>query len=134
LTHYLLGKLSRSLKKRIESISPEVIHLFLEYHWPGNVRQLSNTIERAILLEDTRMIRHESVSLPDVAGPAAQLPPPPASLKLSDDQEKQLIFQALEDNLWIQKDAAKQLGISPRALNYRIKKYGIVHARWRKHK
>jgi transcriptional regulator with GAF, ATPase, and Fis domain len=36
--------------------------------------------------------------------------------------------------LWIQKDAARQLGISPRALNYRIKKLGITHARWRKNK
>jgi DNA-binding NtrC family response regulator len=134
LTHYLVGKLSRSLKKRIDTVAPEVIRLFLEYPWPGNVRQLSNTIERAILLEDTRMIQSENVSLPDVASPAAQLPPPPASLKLSEAEEKQLIHQALEDNLWIQKDAARQLGISPRALNYRIKKFGIVHARWRKHK
>ena len=134
LTHYLVGKLSRSLKKRIDTISPEVMRIFLDYHWPGNVRQLSNTIERSILLEDTRMIRPENVSLPDVASPAAQLPPPPASIKLSGEEEKQLIHQALEENLWIQKDAAQQLGISPRALNYRIKKFGIVHARWRKHK
>ena len=130
----MVGKLSRSLKKRIETVSPEVMSIFLDYHWPGNVRQLSNTIERSILLEDSRMIRPENVSLPDVASPAAQLPPPPASIKLSDEEEKQLIYKALEDNLWIQKDAAHQLGISPRALNYRIKKFGIVHARWRKHK
>jgi transcriptional regulator with GAF, ATPase, and Fis domain len=45
-----------------------------------------------------------------------------------------VIAGALEDNLWIQKDAARQLGISPRALNYRIKKLGITHARWRKNK
>ncbi len=133
LTHYLVGKLSRSLKKKIESITPELIRMFLDYPWPGNVRQLSNTIERAILLEDTQMIRPENVSLPDAYNAVAQLPPP-ASLKLSGDEEKQLIYQALKDNLWIQKDAAHQLGISPRALNYRIKKYGISHPRWRKHK
>ena len=134
LTHYLVGKLSRSLKKRIESVTPEVIQMFLDYAWPGNVRQLSNTIERSILVEDSNMIRLENVSLPDPDSAVAQLPPPPSSLKLSGDEEKQLIYRALEDNLWIQKDAAKQLGISPRALNYRIKKFGIVHSRWRKHK
>jgi transcriptional regulator with GAF, ATPase, and Fis domain len=46
----------------------------------------------------------------------------------------EVISRALEDNLWIQKDAARQLGISPRALNYRIKKLGITHARWRKNR
>jgi len=131
LAYYLLNKLSRSLKKRVDAFAPEVLEALIEYQWPGNVRQLSNTIERAILLEDTRTIRPENVSLPDVDKPPAQLPPPPASLKLSSDEEKQLIFEALKDNLWIQKDAARQLGISPRALNYRIKKLGIAHPRWR---
>jgi transcriptional regulator with GAF, ATPase, and Fis domain len=55
-------------------------------------------------------------------------------LKLSAADEKKLIAKALADNLWIQKDAARQLDISPRALNYRIKKLGITHARWRKNK
>ena len=45
-----------------------------------------------------------------------------------------MIARALDENLWIQQDAALQLGISPRALNYRIKKLGITHARWRKNK
>jgi transcriptional regulator with GAF, ATPase, and Fis domain len=45
-----------------------------------------------------------------------------------------MISSALEKNLWIQKDAAHQLGITPRALNYRINKLGITHSRWRKNK
>jgi len=45
-----------------------------------------------------------------------------------------MISNALEDNLWIQKDAAHQLGITPRALNYRINKLGITHSRWRKNR
>jgi two-component system response regulator AtoC len=104
-----------------------------QYAWPGNIRQLSNTIERAILMEDQMVIRKSSVSLPeieDLTPHKAQ----PTGLKLSENQEKELIANALEDNLWIQKDAARQLDISPRALNYRIKKLGITHARWRKNK
>ena len=57
-----------------------------------------------------------------------------ADLRLSEDQEKDMIRSALEGNLWIQKDAAHQLGITPRALNYRIKKLGITHPRWRKNR
>jgi transcriptional regulator with GAF, ATPase, and Fis domain len=53
---------------------------------------------------------------------------------LSEDQEKDMISNALEENLWIQKDAARQLGITPRALNYRINKLGITHSRWRKNR
>jgi transcriptional regulator with GAF, ATPase, and Fis domain len=59
---------------------------------------------------------------------------PAAGLKLTAAQEKDLISKALQDNLWIQKDAARQLGISPRALNYRVKKLGISHHRWRKNR
>jgi len=110
-----------------------VIELFQQYPWPGNIRQLSNTIERAILLEDGREIRQESISLPDL-GDKVSSDPMPMGLRLSEDQEKDMIAKALEKNLWIQKDAARQLGITPRALNYRIKKLGITHSRWRKNK
>jgi DNA-binding NtrC family response regulator len=133
LAKYFLMKLSRAVKKRFESFDPEVIEMFRQYPWPGNIRQLSNVIERAILLEDDRVIRQESISLPDLGDSA---PPSHSSvgLKLSEDQEKLMISKALEENLWIQKDAARQLDITPRALNYRIKKLGITHSRWRKNK
>jgi transcriptional regulator with PAS, ATPase and Fis domain len=133
LANYLLEKLGRAVKKKIHSIDPEVIEMFRQYAWPGNIRQLSNTIERAMLLEDQAVIRKSSVSLPeinDLAPPQTQ----PATLKLTEIQETEMIARALEENLWIQKDAALQLGISPRALNYRIKKLGITHARWRKNR
>ena len=133
LAHYLLAKLGRSVKSKIDSFDPEVIKTFRQYSWPGNIRQLSNTIERAILMEDGQVIREESISLPkiDVLAPSTTKP---AGLKLSQDEEREMISQALADNLWIQKDAARQLRITPRALNYRIRKLGITHARWRKNK
>jgi len=131
LAYYLLRKLSRSVKKRIDSFAPDVIERLRQYPWPGNIRQLSNAIERAILLEDDRVIRQASISLPDLGekvSPTLQA----VGLRLSEDQEKDMISNALEENLWIQKDAARQLGITPRALNYRINKLGITHSRWRK--
>jgi DNA-binding NtrC family response regulator len=134
LAHYLLAKLCRSLKKKIEGFSPEVLERFREYDWPGNIRQLSNTIERAILVEDGNRIQAESVTLPAIHRPAVAPEAPPAALRPTVEQEKKMILRALEASLWIQKDAARQLGISPRALNYRVKKLGIVHHRWRKNK
>ena len=134
LAHYLLGKLCRALKKKIDGFSPQVLSMLQAYDWPGNIRQLSNTIERSILVEDGNVIQAESISLPEIRKPAAEIEAAPANLKLTAEQEKELIHRALEDNLWIQKDAALQLGISPRALNYRVKKLGISHHRWRKNK
>jgi len=134
LAHYLLGKLSRTLKKKIDGFSPEVLSMLQAYDWPGNIRQLSNTIERSILVEDGNVIQAESISLPEIRRPAAEIETAPANLRLTAEQEKEMIHRALEDNLWIQKDAALQLGISPRALNYRVKKLGISHHRWRKNK
>jgi transcriptional regulator with PAS, ATPase and Fis domain len=135
LAYYLLGKLSRTLKKSQRGFSLEALSMLTTYNWPGNIRQLSNTIERAILIEDDELIRPDSISLPvirNLSPEESQTPSP--SFKLTVEQEKELIFRALEDNLWIQKDAARQLGISPRSLNYRVKKLGISHHRWRKNK
>jgi DNA-binding NtrC family response regulator len=134
LAHYLLGKLCRALKKKIDGFSPQVLSMLQAYDWPGNIRQLSNTIERSILVEDGNVIQAESISLPEIRKPSAEIETAPANLKLTAEQEKEMIHRALEDNLWIQKDAALQLGISPRALNYRVKKLGISHHRWRKNK
>jgi DNA-binding NtrC family response regulator len=133
LAGYLLEKLTRSLKKKIRGFEPEVIDMFRQYAWPGNIRQLSNTVERAVLLENCSVIRPASVSLPDIDDSVIPVAGS-GGLKLSNDRERQMIIAALKANLWIQKDAARQLNITPRALNYRIKKLGITHPRWRKNK
>ena len=135
LAYYLLGRLSRAEKKQVNTLSPEVLVLFKTYPWPGNIRELSNTIERAIFLTDGPTIEAVHISLPKISElPAPAVTPPARQLRLSDQEEKELIFRALEKNLWIQKEAARELGLTPRALNYRIKKHGITHSRWRKNK
>ena len=135
LAYYLLGRLSRAEKKQVNTLSPEVLVLFKTYPWPGNIRELSNTIERAIFLTDGPTIEAVHISLPKISEWTAPAAASPAKqLRLSDEEEKELIFQALEKSLWIQKEAAKELGLTPRALNYRIKKHGITHDRWRKNK
>jgi DNA-binding NtrC family response regulator len=134
LAVYLLAKHARALKKKSEGFAPEALDLLQRYSWPGNIRQLSNVIERALLIEERPRIHPESLALPELERRASPPPAPPPGLKLSLEREREIICQALEENLWIQKDAARQLGISPRALNYRVKKLGIAHARWRRNK
>lgn len=146
LAYHLLEKACRSLKKAVRGFSPAVLELFKRYSWPGNIRELSNIIERAVLLEDGETIQRESVALSELPllATMSDLPENEAGVVERNqavqcirdlvDQEKSLILEALENSLWIQKDAAAKLGIPPRVLHYKIKKHGITHPRWRKNK
>jgi DNA-binding NtrC family response regulator len=135
LAYHLISRLSQLVKKQISGLSPEVLVLLKTYPWPGNIRELSNTIERAIFLADGDRIEAVHVSIPKInKEPAPVAAPPAKQLRLSNEEEKKLICRALEKHLWIQKDAARELGLTPRALNYRIKKHGITHQRWRKNR
>jgi len=134
LARLLLEKSCRNLKKRIMGFSPEALDALTGYDWPGNIRQLANTIERAAILEESDIIQGENTILPEPlfpkAGGKTRTMAPPYSIRR---QEKEMILEALERSLWVQKDAANLLGLTPRSLNYKIKKFGISHHRWRKH-
>jgi len=131
LAYKLLDQSCATLKKRINSFSPDSLAIIKSYNWPGNIRQLANTIERAVILEDSDSIQSDSIQIPDFHQPTHQFRRTSEPLET---QEKELILRALEENLWVQKNAAKQLGISPRALNYKVNKFGITHPNWRKNK
>ncbi|MCP4346748.1 MAG: sigma-54-dependent Fis family transcriptional regulator [Desulfobacterales bacterium] len=124
LSYYLLEKIARSLKKQISDFSGPVIGQIKSYSWPGNIRELHNRIEQSVILEDTGVIQEKNFSMGNAG----------AHIDSNGTGEKEAILRALEMCLWIQKDAAKMLGISPRSLNYKIRKYGITHPRWRKNK
>lgn len=129
------------MRREIRGFSPEVRQLIETYDWPGNIRQLSNTIERAVILEDDTIIHRASFSLPQVEKTRVQEtvadmePAREGDVKGGGalaDQERNLILAVLEECLWVQKNAAAKLGISPRSLNYKINKLGIRHPHWRR--
>ena len=135
LAHFLLEKSCRNLKKRLEGFSPQALEAFKSYTWPGNIRQLANAIERAAILEESSFIQVQNTTLPEVLYTKAEREPAPQPRAHSiKGQEKEIIIKALEESLWVQKEAAKLLDITPRTLNYKIKKFGISHPRWRKNK
>ena len=84
-----------------------------------------------MILEESSIIEKKSLSLSETVDPSSDQKVTDL-LEPIEAQEKEIILRALQDKLWIQKDAANFLGISPRALNYKIKKFGITHPRWRK--
>ncbi len=131
LAYKLLDKSCAGLKKKIHHFSADSLAIIKSYSWPGNIRQLANTIERAVILEDSKTIESDAIQIPDFHQPTPRIHRTAEPLET---QEKELILRALEENLWVQKNAAKQLGISPRALNYKVNKFGITHPNWRKNK
>jgi len=140
LAEFLLDKLCRSLRKQVIGFSAEAMAGIQNYAWPGNIRQLANAIERAILVEDGEFIQLQNLMLPVDAGtigPPAVAKPTPRRMGerfALAENERSNIVAALEKSLWIQKNAAQLLGVSPRVLNHKIKKMGITHQRWRKFK
>lgn len=132
LSEYLLQKVCRDLKRHFTGFAPDVIQLFKNYQWPGNIRELSNAIERAVLLTDEEnIIGLENISL---SGKPIKQENVPKPLKNLQANENDLLMEALEMSNWVQKDAASRLGVTARKLNYMIKKHGITHSRWRKNK
>jgi len=130
LSNVMLRRSCATLKKKINGFSLNAMRIIKSYDWPGNIRQLINTIERAVILEEGNVIQPKSISIPNFHSPTI---PPDAHESLV-EHEKDLIIRTLEESLWIQKKTAERLGISPRSLNYKIKKFGITHPNWRKNR
>jgi len=136
LANFFVKKYSEELKKTIVGFTPQAAKYLTRHNWPGNIRELQNTIERAVLMADSNIVGIEDLSLSSNNGdsPSPNLMAikiPPCGIKL-EDLEKNTIVEALKMSNWIQKDAAELLGVSRRVLNYKVKIHNITHERWRR--
>jgi DNA-binding NtrC family response regulator len=132
IADFFLQKFSRTLNKKVKRIDPRAMCLLKGYRWPGNIRELENTIERAVLMAETDVVIPEDLSLPfkrDLKPGAASIRIPTGGLKW-DEMERDLVQQALSMSGWVQKEAARLLGLSTRVLNYKIRQFGITHPNW----
>jgi len=103
------------------TIPAETMAYLMAYPWPGNVRQLRNALEAGVVLCSAGVLAPEDLQLP-LAGKGPERIGETLSLG---ESEKAAIVRALEQSDWVQKAAAPLLGVSRRALNYKIQKYGI---------
>ncbi len=130
LVEHFLKKYNRENNKKVNSLSKEARDLLLRYEYPGNVRELENIIERAVVLcrGDTLTTQDLPLNLRDSKTEAA-LERAREGRNLPDtleEIERQLIAKALERSGGVQTKAAEELGISERVLRYKMKKYLIA--------
>jgi two-component system NtrC family response regulator len=123
----------RARHGRPELVLPaSIVSLFSQYRWPGNIRELENTVERIVLLARGPEISNDD--LPDFLKSSSVSPQPtksPVMMGLPEGElnleaiEKQLILQAMEKCKGNQTRAAKYLSMTRRALGYRLEKYAL---------
>ncbi|MFZ0735407.1 MAG: sigma 54-interacting transcriptional regulator [Candidatus Sulfotelmatobacter sp.] len=123
LVRHFANKFARRMEKRIEMVSKKTMEVLCRHNWPGNIRELQNLMERAVLLSPGRSLR---VPLVDIANPFN-----PSSVcdgSALEEVERELILKALRDCNWVVGGtcgAAARLRLNRTGLAYKMKKFGI---------
>ncbi len=127
LIQHILKKLTD--KATPQKLTKQALEKLCAYHFPGNVRELENILERAITLSDSEVIDVKDLSLTETLEPDESNDKAEDNITQLDDylleQQREAILDALNKTKWNRTKAAKLLGISFRALRYRLKKLGI---------
>ena len=136
LTKYFIEQYNRSMKRHVRGLTEAVEARFLQYPWPGNVRQLRNVVEGAFAVARGELLGEDEVAdslglwmESDAPAPTAATPPtlPEGSLSLThavEEYEKALIRQAMARWGSISA-AARNLGLSRQNLKYKLQKFGL---------
>jgi two-component system NtrC family response regulator len=132
LVDHFLHKYSMEMNKEITELDDDVIGIFMDYPWPGNIRELENVMERAVVLAEEERITvnelppellenrptlHEKLLEPE--------DPHQSLIDRTDKLESELIRKALDQFHWNKTKAADHLGLKRTTLQYKIKKYGL---------
>jgi DNA-binding NtrC family response regulator len=126
LARHFLNIYSRKTGKTVRGIAPQVIENMKQYHWPGNIRELENLIERNVLLTKDDMITN--MTLPTQLEQPAVAMPSNAGITTMSEGERAHILAALKKcngKIWGEGGAASLLNLPPTTLNSKMKKLGI---------
>jgi formate hydrogenlyase transcriptional activator len=123
LVRYFVQKYARRMNRAIETIPSETLDLLVRYSWPGNIRELENLIERAVIVSPGPVLR---VPLADLKLPSEPMPGETVTLEAA---EREHILKALEASNWVlagPRGAAVRLGVKRTTLQSRMQKLGVV--------
>jgi two-component system response regulator PilR (NtrC family) len=135
LADHFVRRFAYQMGKQIAGIAPDALAALEAYHWPGNIRELENAMERAVALERTPQVLRDS--LPDLVREGGERAPaltvigemlPEQGIDLErhvQDIEREYIAQALRRAGGVKSKAADLLGMNFRSFRYYLKKYEI---------
>jgi two-component system, NtrC family, response regulator AtoC len=141
LFRHFLDKYSEKFGKPSMAPSKHLLDAAANYPWPGNLRELENFVKRYVILEDDEGSLHELIEMSSArqrTSPRQEVVVPrEQGLKalvrgLKDEAEMEAIADALEKTRWCRKDAAKMLGISYKALLYKMRQFNLDTPRTRR--
>lgn len=124
LAEFFLVRYARETGRQVRGISREALDFLRKQEFPGNIRELENSIERAVILSESSILRREDFSFTEMAIGKKDSENEPESRNLR-DAEKKAILAALEHNGGHREKTALDLGISRRTLLTKMKEYGL---------
>jgi two-component system response regulator AtoC len=127
LASFFIDRFNREFRKRVRGLSPAAQALLDGYQWPGNIRELRNAIERAMLLIDRDRLEPEDFTTLTRTVSPTQFKLPAEGVNL-EEVERQLLVQALDRAGGNQTQAAQLLGINRDQVRYRVEKFGLSKA------
>jgi DNA-binding NtrC family response regulator len=121
LTNYFLKEYTCKYEKPALKISASAIDMLMSYQWPGNIRELKHTIEKAVILSETDIIKPDDLALNRYKISSCDID---GSVSI-DDAEKKVILAALTRNRWNISETARELKIVRQTLYRKIQKYDL---------
>jgi PAS domain S-box-containing protein len=125
LVDHFLRRFNLKMNKRIASVSPGVMDLFMRHDFPGNIRQLENAIEHAFVLCQGTQIRMEHLPTEFISRGIESVGPALSPLDPLKKAERKIILQVLEKHGGSRKQAAAELGVSPVTLWRKMRDLGV---------
>ena len=134
LVRHFVQQFARRNNRAIETIPSEVMETLVHYHWPGNIRELQNVVERAVIVSRGPVLKVPMADLrPNGVRPeSVRVAATPSLRGTLDEAERTQIMAALEESRWViagPSGAAARLGIKRSTLQFRMRKLGIQISR-----
>lgn len=126
LVRHFVQQFARRMNRAITSIPSETMHALSRYHWPGNIRELQNVIERAVILSPGKVLQ---AALTELESRPAEAPAVSSAQTTLEEAEREHILAALQETNWVvggKNGAATRLGLNRTTLQFRMRKLGLA--------